>query len=82
MIIKEIFSKFKDNSWTNCTFLEFQEFSRTKVIFKDFSRSVRTLRMDGWMEMTCSFTSFSTVFQSYQEDEQMIMKGLSNGSPV
>ena len=43
MIIKEIFSKFKDNSKTNCTFLEFQEFSRTKVIFKDFSRSVRTL---------------------------------------
>ena len=32
-----------DNSRTNCTFLEFQEFSRTKVIFKDFSRSVRTL---------------------------------------
>ena len=37
MIIKEIFSKFKDNS--NCTFLEFKEFSRTKVIFKDFSRA-------------------------------------------
>ena len=43
MIIKEIFSKCKDNLRTNCTFLEFQEFSRTKVIFKDFSRSVRTL---------------------------------------
>ena len=43
MIIKEIDSKFKDNSRTNCTFLEFQEFSRTKVIFKDFSRSVGTL---------------------------------------
>ena len=43
MIIKEIFSKFKDNSRTNCTFSEFQKFSRTKVIFKDFSRSVRTL---------------------------------------
>ena len=40
MLIKEFFSKFKDNSRTNCTFLEFQEFSRTKVIFKDFSRSV------------------------------------------
>ena len=34
MIIKENFSKFKDNSRRNCTFLEFQEFSRTKVIFK------------------------------------------------
>ena len=43
VIIKEFFSKFKDNSRTNCTFLESQEFSRTKVIFKDFSRSVRTL---------------------------------------
>ena len=43
MIIKEIFSKFKDNSRTNCTVLELQEFSRTKVIFEDFSRSVRTL---------------------------------------
>ena len=43
MIVKEIFSKLKDNSRTNCTFLEFQEFSRTKVIFKDFSRSVQTL---------------------------------------
>ena len=46
MIIKEIFSKLKDNSRTNCTFLQFQEFSRTKVIFKDFSRSVRTLVME------------------------------------
>ena len=46
MIIKEIFSKFKDNSKTNCTFLEFQEFSRTKVIFKDFSRSMQTLSVD------------------------------------
>ena len=36
---------------------------------------------DGWME-TCTFTSFSTVFQSYQEDEQLIMKGLCNGNPV
>ena len=29
--------------------------------------------MDGWM--TCDFTSFSTVFQSHQEDFWMIMKG-------
>ena len=40
MIIKEVFSKFKDKLQF---FLKFQEFSRTKVIFKDFSRSVRTL---------------------------------------
>ena len=28
---------------------------------------------DGWM--TCDFTSFLTVFQSYQDDVWMIMKG-------
>ena len=25
--------------------------------------------------MTCDFTSFSTVFQSYQDDGRLIMKG-------
>ena len=29
--------------------------------------------MDGWI--TCDFTSFSTVFQSYQDDERLIIKG-------
>ena len=29
--------------------------------------------MDGWM--TCNFTFFSTVFQLYQDDARMIMKG-------
>ena len=48
MIIKEIFSKFKDNSRKNGTFLEFQEFSKIKVIFQDFSRSVQTLYLDLW----------------------------------
>ena len=28
---------------------------------------------DGWM--TCDFTSLSTVFQSYQDDGWIIMKG-------
>ena len=37
------FTKFQDNSRTNGTILKFQEFSRTKLKFKDFSRSVRTL---------------------------------------
>ena len=34
-----------------------------------------------WMDglMICDLTSFSTVFQSYQDDGQMIMKGLCNG---
>ena len=29
--------------------------------------------MDGWL--TCDFRSFSTVFQSYQDNGWMIMKG-------
>ena len=29
--------------------------------------------MDGWL--TCDVTSFSTAFQSYQDDERLIMKG-------
>ena len=29
--------------------------------------------MDGWM--TCDFTSFITVFQSYQDDVRIVMKG-------
>ena len=37
-------------------------------------------QMDEWM--TCDFTSFSTVFQSYQDYERLIMKGLCNGAPI
>ena len=33
--------------------------------------------MDG-----CNFTSFSTVFQSYQDDGQVIMKGCVQWNPV
>ena len=31
--------------------------------------------------MTCNFTSFLTVFQSYQDDERLITIGLCNGPP-
>ena len=31
--------------------------------------------------MTCDFTAFSTVFQSYQDDGQMIMKGCVQWNP-
>ena len=31
--------------------------------------------------MTCDFMSFSTVFQSYQDEEWMIMKGVCNRTP-
>ena len=37
-------------------------------------------RMDGWM--TCDFTSFSTVFQSYQDNGRMIMKDCVQWDPV
>ena len=36
--------------------------------------------MDGWM--ICDFTSFSTVFQSYQGDGRMIMKDCVQWNPV
>ena len=44
VIIKEYFSKFHDKFKDKLHFFfKFQEFSRTKVIFQDFSRSVQTL---------------------------------------
>ena len=33
-----------------------------------------SLELDGYW-ITCYFTSFSTVFQSYQDDGSVIMKG-------
>ena len=36
--------------------------------------------MAGWM--TCDFTAFSTVFQSYQDYGRMIMKGCLQWNPV
>ena len=36
--------------------------------------------MDGWM--TCSFTPFSAVLQSYQNDERIIMKDCVQWNPV
>ena len=35
--------------------------------------------MNGWM--TCDFTSFPTVFKSYQDDERSIMKAVCSGTP-
>ena len=32
--------------------------------------------------MTCDFISFSTVFQSYQDDERLIMKGCVQLNPA
>ena len=43
------------------------------------SKEFQFVWLDGWM--TCDFTSFSTVFQSYQDDGRVIMKGLCNRTP-
>ena len=37
--------------------------------------------MDGWMDEICDFTCFSTVFQSYQDEGRMIMKGCVQWNP-
>ena len=42
-----------------------------KVFLISFKK--KTPRKDGWM--ICDFMSSSTVFQSYQDDERLIMKG-------
>ena len=39
----------------------------------DAVKTACDIQVDGWM--TCDFTSFLTVFQSYQDDVRMIMKG-------
>ena len=35
---------------------------------------------DGWI--ICDFTSFLTVFQSYQDSERLIMKGCEQWNPI
>ena len=38
---------------------------------------------DGCLDwMSCDFNSFSTVFQSYQDDGWMVMKGCGQWNPV
>ena len=56
--------------------------SLTRCMMDDLAdfMSFSTVWMDGWM--TCDFTSFSTVFQSYQDDERLIMKGCVQWSSV
>ena len=40
--------------------------------------------LDGWLDglITCNFTSFSAVFQSYQKSKWVTMKACVAGSPV
>ena len=39
------------------------------------------IKIAGWID-DFNFTSFSTVFQSYQDNERLIMKGCVQLSPV
>ena len=52
------------------------------AMFASFMKLDHTLSfyIDGWM--TCDFALFSTVFQSYQDDGQMIMKVCVQLKPV
>ena len=66
----------------------FQE-QMTRLITKEYlellgmlwgTLRAKTSLQDGWT--TCNFTSFSTVFQSYQDIGRMIMKGCVQWNPV
>ena len=46
----------------------------------DWLDGLYVAEFNGWM--ICNFTSFSTVFQSYQDDGRMIMKGSVQWNPV
>ena len=46
-----------------------------------FVPSLSSIVRFGWM-MTCDFASFSTVFQSYQDDGRLIMKSCEQGNSV
>ena len=45
-----------------------------------FEKKKKAVSKDAWM--TCDFTSFSTAFQSYQDDERLMMKGCVQLNPV
>ena len=59
----------------NCSFRQYFSFCQTVS-----QREGEKKRIDGWM--TWDFTSFSIVFQSYQDDGQMIMKGCAQWNLV
>ena len=63
--------KFQGDMLIFCDFIQVFVFTRNHHLKN---------KLDGWM--TCDFTSFSTVFQSYQDDERLIMKGCVQWNPV
>ena len=58
----------------------FVVFSQHRVLLLCQNKLTNLKLRDGWM--TCDFTSFSTVFQSYQDNRQMIMKICVQWIPV
>ena len=48
-----------------------------KVVFFTISVLLQTSRSNGWI--TWDYTPFSTVFQSYQDNKRLIMKGCVHG---
>ena len=53
-----------------------------RLLFRNSQIRVCTVCKVIYRWMTCDFMSFSTVFQSYQDDGQMIMKGCVQWNPV
>ena len=48
--------------------------------YKDHLFALSRFRIDGWI--TCNFTSFSTVFQSYKDDGRVIVKDCAQLNPI
>ena len=63
----------KMTSYVMCPLGRERERDLSRTYFKHSMPLFRSIRMDGWM--TCDFTSFLAVFQTYQDDVWMIMKG-------
>ena len=54
--------------------------TRRNLLSSILSMKTECQKRDGWM--TCDFTCFLTIFQSYQDDVCMIMKGCVQGNSV
>ena len=64
------------SSFTKTDHAHIQSYTRRRVVINN----KRLPFLDGWM--TINFTSFSTLFQSDQDDERVIIKGYGQWSPV
>ena len=62
-----------------CDYLQLNNLAVERFFFHSLKRN-KIPESDGWMKW--DFTSFSTVFQSYQDDGGIIMKGCVQWNPV